>query len=492
MQDIEFTIQAGKLWMLQTRTGKRTVRAAVKIAVDMVHERLISREVAVARVDARQLDQLLHPTLDPEAPKKVIAKGLPASPGAACGTVVFSADEAEAKAKARREGHAGAHRDLARGHPRHVRGRGHPHRARRHDVARGGRRARHGQVLRRRLRHAADRLRARRAARRRQAGARRRRDHDRRLERRGDPRRGRDRDARADRRVRRADEVGRRHAPARGAHQRRHAARRQGRARLRRRGHRPLPHRAHVLRSGAHPRRARDDPRRPTRCSAAARSRSCCRCSAATSSGSSARWRACRSRSGCSIRRCTSSCRTRKTASVEVAEALGDDVAAVRARIEERSEFNPMLGHRGCRLGITFPEIYRMQVRAIMEAACEVAESGVKVRPEIMIPLVAHVNELARLRKLAEDEIAQVLAAHPGSKVKIPIGTMIEVPRAALIADEIAELRRVLLVRHQRPDADDVCAVARRRAEVPARLSGERDPGGRSVRLDRPRWHRSS
>jgi pyruvate, orthophosphate dikinase len=122
----------------------------------------------------------------------------------------------------------------------------------------------------------------------------------------------------------------------------------------------------------------------------------------------------------------------------EVAEALGDDVAAVRARIEERSEFNPMLGHRGCRLGITFPDIYRMQVRAIAEAACEVADSGVRVQPEIMIPLIAHVKELARLRKLAEDEVARVVAAHPRAKVKIPIGTMIEVPRAALVADEIA------------------------------------------------------
>jgi pyruvate,orthophosphate dikinase len=122
----------------------------------------------------------------------------------------------------------------------------------------------------------------------------------------------------------------------------------------------------------------------------------------------------------------------------EVAEALGDDLAAVRARIEERSEFNPMLGHRGCRLGITFPDIYRMQVRAITEAACQVAESGVKVRPEIMIPLVSHVKELERLRALAEDEIARVVAAHPGSKLKIAIGTMIEVPRAALTADAIA------------------------------------------------------
>jgi pyruvate,orthophosphate dikinase len=97
-----------------------------------------------------------------------------------------------------------------------------------------------------------------------------------------------------------------------------------------------------------------------------------------------------------------------------------------------------MLGHRGCRLGVTFPDIYRMQVRAIAEAACEVAEQGVKVRPEIMIPLIAHVKELERLRALAESEATHVLQAHRGVKVKIPIGTMIEVPRAALVADEIA------------------------------------------------------
>ncbi|RMD70338.1 MAG: pyruvate, phosphate dikinase, partial [Bacteroidetes bacterium] len=95
MQDIEFTIEKGKLYMLQTRNGKRTARAAVKIAVDMVDEGLISEEEAVLRIEPDQLDQLLHPTLDPKAPREVIARGLPASPGAASGEVVFTADEAE-------------------------------------------------------------------------------------------------------------------------------------------------------------------------------------------------------------------------------------------------------------------------------------------------------------------------------------------------------------------------------------------------------------
>ena len=95
MQDLEFTVENGKLWMLQTRAGKRTARAALRIAVELANEGLISREEAVTRVDPAALDQLLHPTIDPNAERKVIATGLPASPGAAAGEIVFSADEAE-------------------------------------------------------------------------------------------------------------------------------------------------------------------------------------------------------------------------------------------------------------------------------------------------------------------------------------------------------------------------------------------------------------
>src|SRR6202012_5368900 len=98
MQDLEFTIQSGKLYMLQCRTGKRAARAAVRIAVDMAGEGLITKEEAVLRVDPGGLDQLLHPTLDPKAPKKLLARGLAASPGAASGHIVFSADEAERRA----------------------------------------------------------------------------------------------------------------------------------------------------------------------------------------------------------------------------------------------------------------------------------------------------------------------------------------------------------------------------------------------------------
>jgi len=98
MQDIEFTVQDGKLWILQTRSGKRTTEAALKIAVDMAESGLITKDEAVLRIDAEALDQLLHPTLDPDAPRDVVTTGLPASPGAACGEVAFSADEAESLA----------------------------------------------------------------------------------------------------------------------------------------------------------------------------------------------------------------------------------------------------------------------------------------------------------------------------------------------------------------------------------------------------------
>src|SRR6202042_2817055 len=95
MQDLEFTVEQGTLWMLQTRSGKRTAKAALRIAVELANEGVITRPEAVTRVDPAALDQLLHPTIDPSAARKVIATGLPASPGAASGEIVFSSDEAE-------------------------------------------------------------------------------------------------------------------------------------------------------------------------------------------------------------------------------------------------------------------------------------------------------------------------------------------------------------------------------------------------------------
>jgi pyruvate, orthophosphate dikinase len=106
--------------------------------------------------------------------------------------------------------------------------------------------------------------------------------------------------------------------------------------------------------------------------------------------------------------------------------------------VEELHEFNPMLGHRGCRLGITYPEISRMQARAIFEAALQVAKKGDKVKPEVMIPLVGHVEELRRQKQIVLEEAEKVLGKD-GSGVEYLVGTMIEVPRGALTADEIAK-----------------------------------------------------
>ncbi len=150
VQDLEFTVERGKLWMLQTRNGKRTARAALRIAVDLANEGLITRNEAISRVEPAALDQLLHPTIDPSVKREPIATGLPASPGAASGEIVFSADEAEAMRQAGTEDDPGARRNLARRHSRHARLRGHRHDARRHDQPCGRCRARHGQTLRRR------------------------------------------------------------------------------------------------------------------------------------------------------------------------------------------------------------------------------------------------------------------------------------------------------------------------------------------------------
>ncbi len=148
MQDIEFTVQEGRLWMLQTRTGKRTTHAALKIAVDMAEEGLIGRDQAICRIEPASLDQLLHPMLDPDAPREVIAKGLPASPGAVSRQDRVQRRRGRAPGDQGRGGDPGADRDLARGHPRHARGQGHPDLARRHDQPCRGGRARHGQALR--------------------------------------------------------------------------------------------------------------------------------------------------------------------------------------------------------------------------------------------------------------------------------------------------------------------------------------------------------
>ena len=189
MQDIEFTIERGTLYLLQTRTGKRTAAAALKVARDLVDEGLISRDEALERIDPDQLDQLLHPTIDPSAERDVIAHGLNASPGAAVGAVVFDADTAEARGK------DGQEVILVRVEttPDDIHGRrrraGRADRSRRHDLARGRGRTRAGQAVRGGRRGDRRRRRGRAVPRGRRRGARGRRDHDRRRARRGDARR---------------------------------------------------------------------------------------------------------------------------------------------------------------------------------------------------------------------------------------------------------------------------------------------------------------
>jgi len=122
----------------------------------------------------------------------------------------------------------------------------------------------------------------------------------------------------------------------------------------------------------------------------------------------------------------------------EVAKAAGVDVATVKARAEQLHESNPMLGHRGCRLGITYPEIYEMQARAIFEAAADVLMKGEQVTPEVMLPLIATKAEFDRLRAVV-DRVAGEVKEKTGAKLEYMVGTMIELPRAALVADTIAE-----------------------------------------------------
>ncbi len=438
MQDIEFTIQRGKLWMLQTRSGKRTVQAAVRIAVEMAKERLISRAEAVQRVDPASLDQLLHPTLDASAERTVIARGLPASPGAAVGNVVFSADHAEARAK------AGEKVILVRieTSPDDIHG---MHAAEGILTARGGMTS-HAAVVARGMGKCCvagcGALEVDYAARRLNVGGvtleegepitidgstgevmagvvptvtpelggafselMRWADGERRLAVRTNA------DTPQDAKI--ARQFG---AEGIGLCRTEHMFFDQGRI---------LAMREMIL--------AADAP---------ARERALAKLLPMQRSDFVGIFQAMEGLA-VTIRLLDPPLHeflpSGDEGIRELAAALGTDAAAVRAKVDAVREFNPMLGHRGCRLGITYPEIYRMQVGAIVEAACEVAESGMRVQPEIMIPLVSHVGELERLRALVEAETKRILARHRGLRVRPAIGTMIEVPRAALTAGAIAE-----------------------------------------------------
>ena len=433
MQDVEFTVQKGKLWMLQTRNGKRTGAAAVQIAVDMAAEELISQEEALLRVTPDQLDQLLHPTFDEASPKDVIAEGLPASPGAATGQVVFNSEEAETQAAegqqvilVRQEtspediggmdaaqgiltarGGASSHAALV------ARGMGKCCVAGCESIAidyhqelftANGKTVKKGdwisidgssgQVMLGQVPTVEPSFSSsfdtmmgwaddkRRLAVRTNADT----PHD--------------------------SEVARNFgAEGIGLCRTEHmffegdrivavremiladdeAGRRQALAKLKPIQQRDfegiftamdgLPVTIRLLDPPLH----EFLPHEPAQ-------------------------------------------------QQQMAEEMGVPLSQIKAKITSLHEFNPMLGHRGCRLGITYPEIYEMQVEAIFEATVNVRAKGVNPFPEIMIPLVGTEREFSDLKAMV-DRVAVAV----GGTIEYLVGTMIEIPRAALLADQIAE-----------------------------------------------------
>ena len=437
MQDLEFTIQDYKLYLLQTRTGKRTAQAAVKTAVDMVSEGLISKETALLRVAPEQIDQLLHPTIDPAAKLQVLGKGLPASPGAAVGKVVFSAEDAEEWAKkgekvilvrletspediggmvvaegilTARGGMTSHAAVVARGMGKCcIAGCGALHINHQQKTVEIG-----GSVLKEgdwmtlngttgeviigkvdliqpelsgefgELMVWADKIRS--------------------------------LNVRANADTPLDASVGRQFgAEGIGLCRTEHmffdgerikavremiladteVERRQALAKLLpiQRGDfyeifkamKGLPVTIRLLDPPLHEFLPHDE----------------------------------------------------KTTQIMATE-LGVSIETIHQKVSKLHESNPMLGHRGCRLAVTYPEIAEMQTQAIIEAAIALEKEGISVIPEIMIPLVGEVKELSFVKQIVV-EVADALLAKSGSKVTYLVGTMIEIPRAALLADEIAK-----------------------------------------------------
>ena len=437
MQDIEFTVEKAKLWMLQTRSGKRTAKAALKIAVDMANEGLISREEAVARVDPMALDQLLHPTLDPKAPRDVIAKGLPASPGAASGRIVFDADTAEKRAA------AGEAVILVRVEtsPEDIHG---MHAAKGILTARGGMTSHAAVVARGMGRPCVS-----------GAGGLSISARDK-LLRVGDRTLGEGDTLTIDGAsgevmagavatvqpelagdfgtlmewadgVRRLKVRANAETPADCRTARDFGAEGVGLCRTEHMffdADRITAVRQMILATDEAGRRAALDRLLPAQRSDFTEIFEVMAGLPVT------------------VRLLDPPLHEflphEEAEFAEVAAAAGIDVETLKRRANELHEFNPMLGHRGCRLGVTYPEIYEMQARAIFEAALDVAAKGEAPVPEIMIPLVATKRELD-LMKAVVDRAAETVFAERGAKVDYLVGTMIELPRAALKAGEIAE-----------------------------------------------------
>jgi pyruvate,orthophosphate dikinase len=436
MLDIEFTVQEGKLFMLQTRVGKRTAAAALKIAIDMVREKLIDKKTAILRIDPLQLDQLLHPMIDPKAKTTVIAKGLPASPGAAVGKVIFTADEAE-KAAERGEKVILVRAETS---PEDIGGM---------DAAQGILTARGGMTS-----HAA--VVARGMGKCCVAGCGainineiqkyftvndtvvREWDYITLNGTTGEVMLGQVSlvtpeltgdfgtfmkwiDEYKKLGVRTNADTGHDAAVARrfGA---------QGIGLCRTEHMFFAPERISAVREMI----LADDTE--------GRRRALVKLLPMQKGDFIEIFRV--------MKGLPVTIRLLDPPLHEFLPHTEDDIRSLaasmdvpveklKARNRALEEFNPMLGHRGCRLGITYPEIYEMQVRAIVEAACELAKQRVKVIPEIMIPLVGHVNELKMMRELTVRVADEVQNTYK-TKITYTIGTMIELPRASITADEIA------------------------------------------------------
>jgi pyruvate, orthophosphate dikinase len=435
MQDIEFTVERGKLWMLQTRSGKRTAKAALKIAVDMAEEGLITRHEAVLRVDPAALDQLLHPTLDPKAKRDVLTKGLPASPGAASGMVVFDSDTAERRAE------MGESVILVRieTSPEDIHG---MHAAKGILTARGGMTS-HAAVVARGMGRpcvsGAGSLII-------DAKAKSLRIGDRVLGEgdiitidgaSGEVMAG----AVPTVQPELVGDFGALMVWADGAR------------RMRVRTNAETPHDATVARDfgaeGIGLCRTEHMFFESSRITAVRQM-----ILAEDEKGRRAALDKLlpeQRRDFTEIFEVMAGLPVtirlldpplheflphEESEFADVAAAAGVGVELLKRRAAELHEFNPMLGHRGCRLGVTYPEIYEMQARAIFEAACSLEVAPV---PEIMIPLVATRREL-ELMKDVVDKAAQAVFAETGKSVDYLVGTMIELPRAALRAGEIAEV----------------------------------------------------
>ena len=437
MQDMEFTIQKGKLWMLQTRNGKRTAKAALKIAIDLAEDGLITKKEAIRRIKPSQLDQLLHPTLDPKAPRTLMARGLPASPGAASGKIVFSSEEAEDWVK-KGERVILVRRETS---PEDIGG---MHVAEGILTTRGGMTS-HAAVVARgmgtpcvsgageiqidvkvkfmrvgnQILHEGDILTIDGAT--------------------GEVFVGRVATIEPEMtgefgvlmswvdEIRTLKVRTNAETPADVETARNFGAEGIGLCRTEHMFFDPeriISVRQMILSVDEGGRSAALSRLLPFQRADFVKLFEIMTGLPVT------------------IRLLDPPLHEflphSDTEIAEVADSAGISIDTVRSALNRLSELNPMLGHRGCRLGVTYPEIYAMQVRAIFEAASIVSEEGGEVLPEIMIPLVGTKAELD-LMKTVVDETADDVASETGILVDYTLGTMIELPRAALLADQIAE-----------------------------------------------------